>query len=576
VIQPRKKEMGGRRGLLIGRHYDDLASQRSSLPGVQEHGTFAVGFPRNLRDLCVSSSNNGRAPRRWRQATERCTSRPSERTAGATEVARSEGNEVKRDEHAGVGVAHRTDEVGEPLSAGLDGGMGRPSYRPKKGQITETLCSGNVTTKLQRIAELARTDRQRALTSVAHVIDVEWVREAFRRTRKDGAAGVDGKSATEFTNDLESNLRLLASQLRAGTYRPPPVRRVHIPKGNGKTRPIGVPTFEDKVAQRAVAMVLEAIYETEFLDNSYGFRPGRSAHQALEELQRRPTYWKKCWVIEADIEGFFDSIDHGALRSVLDRRIRDGVIRRLIDRWLQAGVMESGRLTVPDEGTPQGGVISPLLANIFLHDVLDLWVEHSVRPRLSGKSKLIRYADDFVLLVHNGEDVPRVMSALAKRFERFGLRLHPDKTRALSFNSPGRGKPRAQTARSFDFLGFTHYWASSRNGNWVVKQRTAKDRFSRASKAAKERCRRLRHMPLASQHRALCLLLRGHYGYYGITGNGDALARFRNEVTRHWGRALARRNGKRFVWVRFTATLTRFPLPMPRPPRSVLPSEPVA
>lgn len=171
-------------------------------------------------------------------------------------------------------------------------------------------------------------------------------------------------------------------------------------------------------------MVLEAIYETEFLDVSYGFRPGRSAHQALEELQRRPTYWTKCWVIEADIERFFDGIDHGLLRSVLDRRVRDGVLRRLIDRWLQAGVMESGQLTVPDEGTPQGGVISPLLANVFLHDVLDLWVEDTVRPRLRGKLKLIRYADDFVLLIHNKEDVPRVMSALAKRLERFGLRLH--------------------------------------------------------------------------------------------------------------------------------------------------------
>jgi RNA-directed DNA polymerase len=264
------------------------------------------------------------------------------------------------------------------------------------------------------------------------------------------------------------------------------------------------------------------------------------------------------------------------LLSVLDRRVRDGVLRRLIDRWLQAGVMESGQLTVPDEGTPQGGVISPLLANVFLHDVLDLWVEDTVRPRLRGKLKLIRYADDFVLLIHNKEDVPRVMSALAKRLERFGLRLHPDKTRALSFDSPWRGTLRAQRSRSFDFLGLTHYWAPSRKGNWVVKQRTAKDRFSRASVAAKERCRRLMHAPLAVQHRALSLLLRGHYGYYGITGNGDALARFRHEVERHWGRALARRDGRRFAWARFKATLKRLPLPMPRPPRSVAPSEPVA
>ena len=483
---------------------------------------------------------------------------------------------MKRDEHAGVGAARSTDEPGEPQPAGLGGGKGRPSYRSKKGPTSETLGSGSVTTKLRRIAELASMDPQRALTSVAHVIDLDWVREAHRRTRKDGATGVDGKTAADYAHDLDANLRALAVRLRAGTYRPPPVRRVHLPKGNGKTRPIGVPTFEDKVAQRAVAMALEAIYETEFLDASYGFRPGRSAHQALEELQRRPTYWKKCWVVEADIERFFDGIDHGLLRSVLDRRVRDGVLRRLIDRWLQVGVMESGRLTIPDEGTPQGGVISPLLANIFLHEVLDLWVEHTVRPRLGGKLKLIRYADDFVLLIHNAEDVSRVMSALAKRLERFGLRLHPEKTRALSFDSPGRGKPRAQRSRSFDFLGMTHYWAPSRKGTWIVKQRTARDRFSRASIAAKERCQRMKHAPVAIQHRVLSLLLRGHYGYYGITGNGDALARFRHEVERHWGRALARRSGRRFAWVRFKTVLERYPLPMPRPPRSVAPSEPVA
>jgi RNA-directed DNA polymerase len=482
---------------------------------------------------------------------------------------------VKHDEHTGVGAAHRTDEVGELLPTGLDGGMERPGHRPKKGTTTETLCSGDVTTKLQRIAALARKDRQRALTSVAHVIDPEWVREAYRRTRKDGAVGVDGESAREFAADLEANLRNLSMQLRAGTYRPPPVRRVHIPKGNGKTRPIGVPTFRDKVAQRAVAMVLEAIYETEFLSYSYGFRPGRSAHQALEELQKTPIHWNRCWVIEADIENFFDTIDHGALRSILDRRVRDGVVRRLIDRWLQAGVMESGRLRIPGEGTPQGGVISPLLANVLLHDVLDLWLENVVRLHLDGRLKLIRYADDFVVLVESAEDVSRVMSVLAKRLERFGLRLHPDKTRALSFNSPSLGIPRAQAARSFDFLGFTHYWTRSRKGQWLVKQRTSSDRFSRASMAVKERCRRLMHAPIAVQHHVLSSMLRGHFGYYGVTGNGDALGRFRHEVERHWGRALARRNGRRFAWARFTATLKRFSLPKAHPTRSIAPSEPV-
>lgn len=440
--------------------------------------------------------------------------------------------------------------------------------------MAETLCSGTVTTKLRRIAELAREHPTRAFSSVAHVIDVEWLKEAYRRTRKDGARGVDGRSATDYAKDLEANLAKLAAQLREGSYRPPPVRRAHIPKANGKTRPIGIPTFEDKLAQRAVAMLLEAIYEQDFHPDSYGFRPGRSAHGALEELQRRPTYWLRCWVIEADIQSFFDTIDHATLRSVLDRRVRDGVIRRLIDRWLNAGVLEQGRIMRPCEGTPQGGVISPLLANVLLHDVLDQWVVRDVWPRLRGAARCIRYADDFVLPLQQEDDARRVMAVLGKRFERFGLKLHPEKTRMLSFDSPGLSTKRAQRERSFDFLGFTHYWARSRKGRWIVKRRTAKNRFIRSLRAVKERCRVMRHHRLREQHEALCRMLRGHFNYYGVTGNGDALARFRHEAERIWGRSLARRNSRRFAWQRFKLLLGRFPLPAARPVHSVAPSEP--
>jgi RNA-directed DNA polymerase len=442
--------------------------------------------------------------------------------------------------------------------------------------MAETLCSGNVTTKLQRIAKLAREHPTRVFSSVAHAIDLEWVREAYRRTRKDGAAGVDGRTADDFAANLEENLAALARKLREGSYKPPPVQRAHIPKANGKVRPIGIPTFEDKVAQRAVAMLLEAIYEQDFHRDSYGFRPGRSAHQALEELQKRPTYWKACWVIEADIQNFFDTIEHAQLRSVLDQRVRDGVIRRLVDRWLNAGVMENGSIRLTDLGTPQGGVISPLLANIFLHVVLDQWIEHDVRPRIRGRMKLVRYADDFVLLLGQEDQARRVMAVLGKRFERFGLKLHPDKTRVLSFNSPALRKPRAQRERSFDFLGFTHFWALSRKGRWVVKQRTAKDRVSRALKRVKEQCRRQRHVPIAHQHRTLCAMLRGHFNYFGITGNGDALHRVHHETRRIWRRSLARRNGRPFTWAHFAPLLERFPLPRPSPPRSVVPSEPAA
>jgi len=453
-------------------------------------------------------------------------------------------------------------------------GRGGLVVEPENGTMSETLRSGNVTTKIQRIAELARKHPTRVFSSVAHAIDLEWVREAYRRTRKDGATGVDGRNAAAFAEHLEANLSSLAEKLRTGNYRPPPVKRAHIPKSPGKTRPIGIPTFEDKVAQRAVAMLLEAIYEQDFFIHSYGFRPGRSAHDALKELQREPTYWGRCWMIEADIHSYFDTIDHARLRSILDQRVRDGVIRRLIDRWLNAGVMENGSVRLAKFGTPQGGVISPLLANVYLHVVLDEWFRREVWPRRKGKARLIRYADDFVMLFEREGDARRVMAVLGKRFERFGLQLHPEKTRLLSFNSPGLGEKRAQRERSFDFLGFSHYWGRSRRGRWVVKQRTAKDRFTRSLLRVKDQCRRMMHVPVAHQHRALCNRLRGHFNYFGITGNGDALSRFRHEVERIWGRTLARRNGRRFAWRRFKPLLKRYPLPLAHPPRSVSPSEP--
>lgn len=477
-------------------------------------------------------------------------------------------------------VAQKSESLVVPLTPGnLDlrdsaEGRGGRNVEPEKRNMPETLCSESVTTKLRRIAELARVHSERVFSSVAHVLDVEWIREAHRRTRKDGARGVDGGSAADFARNLEVNLHKLAVSLRSGEYRPPPVRRALIPKANGKTRPIGIPTFEDKVAQRAVAMLLEAIYEVDFHPSSFGFRPGRSAHDALVELQRRPTYWERCWMIEADIRSFFDMLDHTKLRSILDQRVRDGVLRRLIDRWLNAGVLDGGSILRPDVGTPQGGVISPLLANVYLHAVLDQWLDHEVRPRMRGRMRFVRYADDFVILLEREDDARRVMAVLGKRFERFGLQLHPDKTKLLSFNSPGLGLARAQRERSFDFLGFTHFWARSRKGRFVVKQRTAKDRFSRTLMRIKERCRRMRHDPIAGQHRALCKMLTGHFNYFGVTGNGDALQRVLREAKWIWAKSLARRHRRKFAWSRFMPILDRFPLPAARPVHSVVPSEP--
>lgn len=428
----------------------------------------------------------------------------------------------------------------------------------------------NVSTRLQRIAQLAREDRTRVLVSLAHHIDMDLLREAYRRTRKDGAPGVDGLMAAAYGERLEENLQSLLDRFKSGRYKAPPVRRVYIPKGSdpSKMRPLGVPTFEDKVLQRAVTMVLEAVYEQDFLDCSYGFRPGRSAHQAIRVLREGLMEMNGGWVLEADIEGFYDNLDPRQLRSFLDQRVRDGVLRRTIDKWLSAGVLEEGTLRHPETGTPQGGVISPLLSNIYLHKVLDEWFEAEVKPRLHGQALLIRFADDFVLVFQLERDARRVLDVLAKRFDKYGLRLHPDKTRLLPFERPGKTGPDktqpTEKTRSFDFLGFTHYWEKSRRGNWVVKRKTASDRISRTLRKLNLWCQGNRHAPVAWQHTQILSKLRGHYGYYGITGNSRSLNSLHHWAKRIWRKWLSRRSRKSILtWEGFNLLLERYPLPNP-------------
>jgi len=428
-----------------------------------------------------------------------------------------------------------------------------------------------VSTRLQRIAELARSAPEMAFTTLHHHIDLDLLREAYRRTRKDGAVGVDGQTAESYAATLEENLQSLLNRFKSGTYQAPPVRRVHIPKGEGtKTRPIGIPTFEDKVLQRAVAMVLEAIYEQDFLDCSYGFRPQRSAHQALESLWQDVMAMNGGWVVEVDIQKFFDTLDHGHLRSFLDRRVRDGVLRRAIDKWLKAGVLEEGMLMHPDSGTPQGGVISPLLANIYLHEVLDRWFYETVQPRLGGMAVLVRYADDFVIVLPWEIDARRVMSVLPRRFGRFGLTLHPEKTKLIQFRRPlPRDSGKAPSANggggTFDLLGFTHYWDRSRCGRWMLKRRTAKARLRRSIHRVAQWCRTHRHFAVAWQHRELVRKMQGHYAYYGITGNVRQLSHFRYEVRRAWQKWLHRRSpSSGMTWERFARLLERYPLPRVR------------
>jgi group II intron reverse transcriptase/maturase len=333
-------------------------------------------------------------------------------------------------------------------------------------------------------------------------------------------------------------------------------------------RPIGIPTFEDKIAQRAIAMLLEAIYEQDFEDCSFGFRPGRSAHQALQALWERLMAMRGGWIIEIDIEAFFDTLDHGVLRSFLDKQVRDGVLRRAIDKWLRAGVLTDSGIQRPERGTPQGGVISPLLANIYLHEVLDRWFQDTVRPRLRGNGMLIRYADDAVLVFDREDDAHRVMTVLGKRFARYGLKLHPDKTRLIAFRAPSRRSDGQRGA--FELLGFTHYWGRSRRGTWIVCRKTAPKRFGRSLGRVRAWCRRHRHIPVEQQHAALGRMLHGHYAYYGVTGNFRALQRFLHEVQRSWRLWLDRRSQSgRMTWERFRRLLHRRPLPRPRAVQSV-------
>jgi RNA-directed DNA polymerase len=442
------------------------------------------------------------------------------------------------------------------------------------GKMAETSSSTTVSTKLERIAQLAREMPQAALTTLAHHIDIDWLREAYRRTRKDGATGVDRQTADEYARNLEGNLSALLERAKSGSYVAPPVRRVHIPKaGDGsQTRPIGIPTFEDKVLQRAVAMVLEAVYEQRFLDCSYGFRPGRSAHQALRVVQSQTVKMAGKWVLEVDIRNFFGTLDHSHLREIVCERVRDGVLLRLIGKWLNAGVMEDGAIEYPEAGTPQAGVISPILANIYLHEVLDEWFARQVVPRLAGRATLVRYADDAVIIFEHERDARRVLDVLPKRLAKYGLTLHPDKTRLVDFRRPDRrasaspdnnGDARSRSD-TFDLLGFTHYWAMSRKGFWVVKQKTAADRFRRALKRIAGWCQQYRHEPVREQWIALRRKLLGHFGYFAVIGNLRALRNFHHRVRGVWRKWLNRRSQRaHMTWEKMARLLAHYPLPQP-------------
>src|SRR6201993_1574759 len=411
-----------------------------------------------------------------------------------------------------------------------------------------------MSTELDRLSELAKEEPKRQFFSIAHLITSEALYAAFRSLRKDASAGVDGVTYEEYQRDAERKVQELYQRLKDGKYQAQPLRRVYVPKENGKQRPISIPALEDKIVQKAMVEVLNAIYEQDFLDCSYGFRPRRGQHQALDEVKRVICTRSTGWILELDITAYFDSIVREQLMVMIEQRVSDGSVLRLIGKWIQVGVIDEGRLLVSETGTGQGQTISPLLANIYLHYILDEWFEEVVKPRLKGEAHEIRFADDAILCFEHKEDAEKVKEALSKRFGKFGLALHPEKTRLVEFgrsaerNAKGQGKKPA----TVDFLGFTHICARSRKGKFTVHVKTIGKRLRRGLKAIAEWCQKHRHEPVAEQQKILNAKLRGHYQYYGRPTNYQSLRQFYRSVRRIWKEWLGRRTrGRWLTWERF-------------------------
>ena len=423
-----------------------------------------------------------------------------------------------------------------------------------------------MSTELSRLSELAKADKTTRFLSLAHLLTPAALMAAFESLRKDASAGVDGVTYREYEQSVWLNVPALHGRLVSRQYRAQPLRRVYIPKENGKERPISIPALEDKIVQKATVTVLNAIYEQDFLPCSYGFRPDHNAHDALDAIGRTICRGPIAYVLEADIQSYFDAIVRDQLMAFVERRIGDGSILRLIRKWIHIGVIEDGRLLVTETGTGQGQVISPLLANIYLHYVLDEWFEYEVKPRRRGMAAEIRYADDFILCFQYREDAERVLNVLSKRFARFGLTLHPEKTRLLAFgrSAPPSG-PNAPKPATFDFLGFTHVGARSRRGRFTIHIRTMRKRLRRSVKAVAQWCQQHRHDPVENQAVALNAKLRGHYQYYGRPTNYRSLQRYYRLVRRLWHKWLNRRTrGRPLDWARFQHLLARHPLLAPR------------
>jgi len=412
------------------------------------------------------------------------------------------------------------------------------------------------------VRQVAVRDKEARFTALLHHVDLDRLRVAYRAINPKAAPGVDRVTWAAYGQDLEANLQVLHRRVQAGRYRASPSRRVYIPKADGRQRPLGIATLEDKIVQRAVVEVCNAVYEVDFRGFSYGFRPGRKPHDALDALAVGVTTRKVNWVLDADIRDFFGQLDRVWLRKFLGHRIADERVLRLFDKWLAAGVIEDGDWAQTEVGSPQGASASPLLANVYLHYVLDLWVDWWRSRFAHGDVIIVRWADDFIVGFEHRDDAERFLAELRERFAKFGLELHPDKTRLIEF---GRNAARTRSVRgagkpeTFDFLGLTHICARSKTGRFWLKRITIKKRMRAKLTAVKVEMRRRRHLPIPVQGAWLASVVRGHQAYYAVPGNYEAVNEFRTQIARAWLKALRRRSQRhRLTWVRMNRIVTRW------------------
>jgi RNA-directed DNA polymerase len=466
----------------------------------------------------------------------------------------------------GDGQSDRSVVPANPPNKAAAAGAGEERERAKGNTGSETRpgrsAGPGVSSELDRVRQVAVRDKEARFTALLHHVSLERLVMAYWDLSPKAAPGVDGVTWQDYGQDLAGNLRDLHDRVHSGRYQARPSRRAYIPKADGRPRPLGIAALEDKIVQRAVVEVLNAVYEADFLGFSYGFRPGRNPHQALDALAAGIYQKKVNWVLDADIRDFFGQLDRDWLRKFLGHRIADTRVLRLVGKWLAAGVIENGEWTESEKGSPQGASVSPLLANVYLHYVLDLWADWWRRRQAHGDVIIVRFADDFIVGFEHRDDAERFLAGLRERFAKFGLELHPDKTRLIEF---GRSAARDRSARvrgkpeTFDFLGFTHICARSASGRFWIKRITISKRMRAKLKQVKDQLTQRMHLPVPEQGRWLASVVRGHMAYYAVPGNIQAVAAFRDQVTRHWRRTLRRRSQKtRINWERMDRIATRW------------------